>query len=46
MAELEHVPEQHHPLDFAGSVKQRPAQLLAAQQVGARATAEVQVGDD
>jgi hypothetical protein len=46
VAQLEHVAEQHHSLHVGDHVEQRPAQLLAPQQVGPRAAAEMQVGDD
>jgi len=46
VAQLEHVAEQHHALDVGDGLQQRRAQILATQQVGARAAAEVQVGDD
>ena len=46
MAQLEHVPQQHHPIDVLQRREQRLAQLAAAQHVGAGEAAEVKVGDD
>jgi hypothetical protein len=46
VAQLEHVSQQHHALDVRDRFEQRRAQLGAAQQVGSRDAAEVQIGDD
>jgi hypothetical protein len=46
VAQLERVAEQHHAVDLGCVLEQGRAKLLAAQQVGPRGAAEVQVGDD
>jgi hypothetical protein len=46
LAQLDGVAEQDDPLDPVERLEQRRAQLLAPQQVVARASAEVEIGDD
>jgi hypothetical protein len=45
VAQLEAVAEDHQPVDPAHGLDQRLAQLGPAQQIGAIAGAEMQVGD-
>src|SRR5665213_2475671 len=46
VAQLEYVAEQHQTVDVLQGLQQRRAWLGAAQHVGTRAAAEMQVGDD
>jgi hypothetical protein len=46
MSQLDHIAEQHHALGLGDRLEQRRAQLGAAQQIGSRDAAQVQIGDD
>ena len=46
LAQLQHVAEQHHPLDAGDRLEQRPARPVGRQRGPARGAAEMQIGDD